>query len=155
MWQRIQTVFLLIASAINLLLLGLNMAEIEVGTQVYFFDLFSLKNPETNEVLHETYFIFPLLSLSVLLSLIIITLYKKRQLQIKLAQLNLFLQLAFIATLFFIIDDVVNAIQWDGEAITHYGIGTYLSLLPLVFIYLAVRYIKKDEAMIRAADRIR
>lgn len=155
MWQRLQTVFLLIASAINLLLLGLNMAEIEVETQRFFFDIYTMQNGETMEIIYESYFIFPLLVLSALLSLIIVSLYKKRQLQIKLAQLNLFLQVAFIAVFFFIVDDALTSNQWDSEAVVHYGIGTYLSLLPLIFIYLAIRYIKKDDALVRAADRIR
>jgi len=39
--------------------------------------------------------------------------------------------------------------------IVDYGVGAYLPLIPFVFIFLAIKAIKKDEALVRAADRIR
>ena len=81
--------------------------------------------------------------------------FKKRQLQIKLSQLNLFLQAGFIAAIFFVLDWNQSNINAIDNPVVEYQLGSFLALLPLIFIYLAVRGIKKDEALVRAADRIR
>ncbi len=37
----------------------------------------------------------------------------------------------------------------------HYRYGSYLPLVSLLFTFLAVRFVKRDEALIRSADRLR
>ena len=155
MWQRIQTLYLIIASLVNLTIYFFNLAYVEVGELSHRFEVLGLMHADTNEITAPTYLILLALVLSVLMSWLIIFLYKKRQLQIKLAQLNLFLQIVFIAVIFFGIDAVVQSASWHGDPLINYSLGTYLSLVPIVFIFLAIKSIKKDEALVRAADRIR
>jgi hypothetical protein len=50
----------------------------------------------------------------------------------------------------------MNTVKVEGPVpIIDYEFGAYLTIFPLFFIYLALRFIKKDEALVRAADRIR
>lgn len=155
MWQRIQTLYLSIAILINLGLYLVNVAQFQLEEQLHDFTLYGLIDANSGEMLYSTISLSVLNMFSILVSLIVIFMFKKRQLQIKLSQLNLFLQVVLVAAIFFIVDTAAAANNLDTEIDVEYGAGIILAILPLVFIYLAIRAIKKDEALIRAADRIR
>lgn len=156
MWQRKQTLFLIIAFLLNFSLFFMEIASIQAGTLSYSFDILGLETLSDQGTTHfSTYLLIPLVAFSLLLTLLVILLYKRRQLQIKLAQLNLFIQLVLVAAIFYLAEEAIENIPWDGEATIKYVYGTYISLLPIIMIYAAIRFIKKDEALIRAADRIR
>lgn len=151
MWQRIQTLYLILAIILNASLFGLSLASFSVDAMERSFGLMGFENGKDYQTV-----ILPLItSASILLSLVVILMFRKRQLQIKLSQLNLFVQAALVAAIFFLIDEGVKSLGLTEGVEVDYGIGTIISLLPLLFIYLAIRGIKKDEALIRAADRIR
>lgn len=154
MWQRIQTVYLFIAIVLNALLFKLNIASLKWEESSYNFGLMGLQNAE-GEMIYSSVTLAVVCAVSILVSFIIIVLFKKRQLQIKLAQLNLLIQAALVALILFMVDDAVAALgNTEGISIS-YGAGTFVSLIPILFIYLAIRSIKKDDALVRAADRIR
>lgn len=154
MWQRIQSLYLGLAIILNLLIHVFSIATIEASGQHYEFTLWGLLSAETSEILYSSYPLLGLNLISVLLSLVIIFMFKKRQLQIKLSQLNLFIQMGFVAALFFLVDAAIESLNLTDSAV-NYELGAFISLVPLLFIYLAIRSIKKDEALVRAADRIR
>ena len=85
-----------------------------------------------------------------LLSLAVIFLYKNRPLQIKLGMFLIVLSCLLLAGLFFYADTV-------GESTdkSHYLVGTYLMFLQLYVLMRAVKAVKKDEELVRSADRIR
>jgi hypothetical protein len=151
MWQRIQTVYLIIAILINVSLFMLDFAVIKIDAASQAFGMYGLEG----EGSYSTVILAVLATVNILLSLIVIFLFKKRQLQVKLSQLNLFTQAAFVAAIFFLIDEGSKSLGLNDNLIIDYSIGTFLSLIPMLFIYLGIRGIKKDEALIRAADRIR
>ncbi len=156
MWQRIQTLFLLIAILLNGLLFMTDLA-VFVGDE-HWQNPFTLRGvfvDGTQDVVYSTGILMSMVVLSMLLSLVVILMYKKRQLQIKLSQLNLFLQAMLVASIFYFTEDALSVFQNVENIHIEYGIGTYLGLIPMIFIYLAIRSIKKDEALVRAADRIR
>lgn len=154
MWQRIQTLFLLLAIAMNAILFGVDLAKLTWEEAIYSFTLSGMLTSNA-EMVYTSTTLSVVCTFSILLSLIVIGMYKKRQLQIKLSQLNLFIQVILIALIFFLIDEGASSLgETDGVQI-EYVFGTFISLIPLLFIYLAIRGIKKDEALIRAADRIR
>jgi hypothetical protein len=43
----------------------------------------------------------------------------------------------------------------ETEPTVEYGLGTYLLFLPLILNYLAIKAIRKDEELVRSADRLR
>ena len=154
MWQRIQTLFLCVAIITNLVLHLVNFALVKSNQLTYEFSLWGLLNTETGEMIYSSYPLLGLNMVSTLLSLVIIFMFQKRQLQIKLAKLNLSIQAAFVAAIFFLLDFALEDIGLQNAEV-EYAIATLISVLPLLFIYLAIRNIKKDEALVRAADRIR
>lgn len=155
MWQRVQTLYLAIAIIINLVTFTLNIAEFQIEEQLHEFSIYGLLDKSGESLLYSTTTLSVINLLSVLISLVVIFMFKKRQLQIKLSQLNLFVQVILVAAIFFMLDAAASQFQLDTEIHLNYGMGILTSILPMVFIYLAIRAIKKDEALIRAADRIR
>jgi len=158
MWQRIQTLYLFIAMLMNSAIFWLSLATVYLDNVAFRFDMYTLSNVETGEVIDSTLILAILGALTIVLSISSIASFKKRQIQIKLSQFNLLVQAGFLAAIFFIVDGTVNTITGDmnvSESVIDYQIGAYLALLPLIFIFMAIKAIKKDEALVRAADRIR
>ncbi|MHB8261742.1 MAG: DUF4293 domain-containing protein [Bacteroidia bacterium] len=89
--------------------------------------------------------------LSILLALVCLFLYKNRKLQIKFCHIII----AVNAILFFVMMLFSNQLfDHDFEKGT-FLISAYLPLVAIIAAYLASRYIKKDEELVRSADRIR
>lgn len=155
MWQRIQTLFLFLAIVFNAFLFSLDLAVLYFAEVAHPFKLGGLVDSTTGETIYSSVSLQVITLLSILLSAIVIFMFKKRQVQIKLSQLNLFIQVLLVAAIFFLVDEGPSALGQNEEIQVDYAAGTFLSLVPMVFIYLAIRKIKKDEALVRAADRIR
>lgn len=156
MWQRIQTLYLIFAMGINLLFFVFGLANATMDSILNRLAAVNTGDAEKEMVIiYASSLALIICLISVLLSAIIIFLFKRRQIQIKLGQLNLLLQVALIVSVFMGIDAHALELELGDSYSLEYKTGTYLSIIPLVFIYLAIRAIKKDEALIRAADRIR
>ncbi|MAY83629.1 MAG: hypothetical protein CMP59_05790 [Flavobacteriales bacterium] len=151
MWQRIQTLYLFLAILLNVSLFFLDFAVIKVEDNTQSFGMYGLEG----EGAYHTVILAVITTVNILLSLIVVLLFKKRQLQIKLSQLNLFTQAALVAAAFFLVDEGIRSLGITDSITFVYDAATFVSLIPMLFIYLAIRGIKKDEALIRAADRIR
>ncbi len=79
--------------------------------------------------------------------------YSNRLLQIKLGAINSFLLLVLMVTMtYFIMKAEVMMLPQERGS---YLIGFWLPLAGLVFNFLANRFIRKDENLVRSADRIR
>lgn len=155
MWQRIQTLYLFLAICVNVAIYWLDLAQVKLNNLYHNFDLYGLVDSDTGVELYSTLILSMLCTVSLVLSLVVVFMFKKRQLQIKLSQLNLVIQAALVAATLFIIDGVATELTMEGEPIVEYEAGAFLTIVPIVFLYLAIRFIKKDEALVRAADRIR
>ena len=75
--------------------------------------------------------------------------FKKRSLQIVLNRIIMF---GFLLTLGFAITDRIGS--GDAQNVT-FGLALLAPPIGVVLIYIANRYIKKDEKLIKSADRIR
>ncbi len=85
--------------------------------------------------------------------------YKKRRLQMKmLAFAFLFCVLDIFLIFIWAVDDLVDgvtvAMELDEVGIT-YHVGTWCTVACAVFLFLAQRYVKKDEELVRSTDRLR
>lgn len=97
---------------------------------------------------------FPLVlgfSLAIILSLTAIGLYKNRPLQIRTGRFTILLLALLLAWCTVSIATVPDT----PAAETAPGIGVFMPIGGIVFSFLAVRAVKKDEALVRSADRIR
>ena len=78
--------------------------------------------------------------------------FRRRRLQIRIGKFNILLHLALLVVTFFYLDHIKA--QIPGAEFS-YGPGIFLPLFSLLLILMANRAIKRDENLIRAADRIR
>jgi peptidoglycan/LPS O-acetylase OafA/YrhL len=86
-----------------------------------------------------------------ILTFVCIFLFRNRNLQLRLANVNLLLICILIGLLFFLADTLGTTVN----APISYRYGSYLPLIQLVFTFLASRAIRKDEELVRSADRLR
>ena len=154
MIQRIQSIFLVLAAfTMSLLYIGpLSFATI-------FGDASALKAAEGAMLADGTFevgdhIILQVLSMaSILLPLIILVLYKNRTRQMTLSRLTLavLILLLVLSILLFVKD--YNLMSEGTEVTIEYGYVT--PLVSLILVFLALRYIKKDDKLVRSADRLR
>ena len=137
MIQRIQTLYLFVAFLM-------------VGVFPFVFPLWVLNNGK--EYFFVTNSVYPILfGLSTALCLVSILSYKKRQLQFVLNRLSLLLNLILLGLF------VYRSLNLSGEtiAVSEKGIGMFLPIVAIVFLVLANKAIKKDEDLVKSADRLR
>ncbi len=149
MIQRKQTLFLLATAIIAVITLFVPFLTIEITTPLAV-GLSLIEGLKHGDVISSQIY-FPLILdiLVILLSFITIFQFKNRILQYKLANLTVLLSV-FVTGLFFLLNffkgDVANV---------HFTFGAFLPLIGAAFAFLAGHFIKKDEQLVRSADRIR
>lgn len=152
MIQRIQTVFLFFAFAFQLSMIFLPLAFfILPDKNVFDFVLLDSNSESILNLQPVSLFALILLIIISFILLIIIFLFKNRSLQMKLCLVNIILLVLFQLLLFYI---VWNAGQIK-DVVTNYKISIAFPLVSAILAYLAYRFIRKDEKLIRSIDRIR
>ena len=155
MIQRIQTVFLFLAAIFAGVLFFSPIAAFEHGAEVMKLTVLGVNN-QVNAQYFNAIYTLPLLVLTILvvaIPMVTIFMYKKRELQIKLSSLNVFLN-AIICGLIFLYytSNIEKTIAAEGVA---YLFGTYIPLINMVLSILAMRWIKKDIELLKSVDRLR
>lgn len=88
-----------------------------------------------------------------------IFLFRRRTLQVRLVAVGFLLNVVYAFVLFFwAVDhyaDLLSAGMGGTTPQVSWFVGAFAPLVSLVFFFLAQRAIKKDEALVRAADRLR
>ena len=149
MIQRIQTLFLLIALVLEAVLFSQPLAVLQLDDAT-FYEIF-VKGYVFNNQIQYSFSLLIFTFITLLLNLIIIFLYKKRILQMRLAIYNTILLIGLqgvIAYTIYATSDNLNA-----EIFLQYA-----AILPIIIAILhliAFKYIKRDEELVRSADRIR
>jgi drug/metabolite transporter (DMT)-like permease len=153
MIQRIQTLYLLGSFILIGIMFLFPLAElIDTAGQTYQFLYRGI--PAIAEDAPAIFMAYPvaiLLSIIALISLVTIFLYKKRMLQIRLTIFNMVCMLGAMGLIYY----SINSQAKELNAVADYNIINAFPLVAVVFSYLALRNIGKDEAMIRSMDRIR
>jgi len=154
MIQRIQSIYLFLVGVISLILFFLPICEFNSATTSYpvmLTDAFSQSAVSRPSGLLYMAIINGFIIID---SFIIIFMFKKRVLQVKMATVVLIMLLAFIILLM-----VISGLRSEGSQIEglvkSYKIGAFLPPISVILTMLAIRGIKKDEALVRSADRIR
>lgn len=180
MIQRIQTVWLVLAIVSMALcflfptaVYTLNDTALNQTTEARL-DLIARSNPDMlNEIgnfepkvtfsqADSGYSTWPLLllaGLTMAVSALSIFLFRNRMRQVKIVMVAFMLNLAYAFVVFFwavdkYADVVRNYMHLTDMSVT-WSIGAYAPIASLLFIFLAQRAIRKDEARVRAADRLR
>lgn len=154
MIQRIQTVYLFFAALATGLMFIFPLAEYLHNNILFRLNMLGLHNLSSGHSLFSALPVLVLVSISFLLSLTSIFLYKNRMLQVRLGRINIFLLLVLLGAIFYYSDRAVDALGGD-DVVIHYQLGAMLPIVSVIMTYLANRAILKDEALVRSADRIR
>ena len=157
MIQRIQTVFLAVV-----IILGVVFSFVPIlafTTTDMDYVMYAYKTVSVNDVtlvVAKNMGVGVLQGIVLLLSLVIIVLFKNRQLQLKLAKLNILLIAFQIAAIVMYSDVAKKAINTNlEEVVVSFKLGAIIPVISLILTYLAIHFIKKDEALVKAADRLR
>ncbi|MCL7764284.1 DUF4293 domain-containing protein [Polaribacter sp. Z014] len=143
MIQRIQSIYLLLATAVSGGLIFVfniwsNLKEEIFALDLFFRDSMLLK-------------VIPLLYLlSAIVSFVTIFLFKNRKLQFVVGRLVILINLFLLGLLIYV------SLTLPGEvSISEKGIGMFLPILVVLLIVLANKAIKKDEDLVKSVDRLR
>jgi len=158
MIQRIQTLYLFLAFIAISLLFAFPLAQFFADNGAFVFSVTGLKNMVPGEPNAFNSLVFlPIIICAItiaILSLVTISQFKNRTFQIKLTNIGVLLSIALIMGIFFLyipmIEKKINIVPDYGKAF-----GIYLPLLSLVFWVMANRAIKRDDKLVRSADRLR
>jgi DMSO reductase anchor subunit len=149
MWQRIQTVFLVI----TIIALGVSLVQpiwqTQSGEDTLVLTPFYL-------VKNEAYLYFPyavtamLAVAAITLSIIEIRRFDNRLLQMKLGALNTLLLAGMM------ISAIVFCHQLSEQyPAFSYGMGIYLIFAAVICNWIALRFIRRDEKLVRDSERLR
>jgi hypothetical protein len=149
MIQRIQSVFLALVIGIYVALLFIPVYKIKTLTNVIKGSPSIL---ETNYRLSS----IPLLSIAMacvsLVALIAIFSYKNRKRQIRICRIGAVISILISANALVFPQFYLHGVD---HSVLLFGIGAYLLPVNIILFALAARFIKKDDDLVRAADRLR
>ena len=136
MLQRIQTVYLIISALV-------------MGGLYLWFPLMQDKAGAIVVARNEP-LVFGLIFVSIVLTIISILSFKKRQLQFVINRLNIISNFVLLGVF------VYRSLTLSGETlVSEKGIGLLLPIISIVFLVLANKAIKKDEDLVKSVDRLR
>ncbi|CAN5541094.1 hypothetical protein BH11BAC2_BH11BAC2_06860 [soil metagenome] len=161
MIQRIQSVYLAVIAVAALLLFFLPVFSLIPGeaasdTASYSFSILSVKMTTLQGLSRDFMVLYPLIivnSLVLMLSIAAIFMFKSRPNQIKICQALSLIVLVLIVLMAFDTAQLRTTLGPGNQL--HFSVVAILPLIQLVLCRLAGRAIKKDEQLVRSADRLR
>ncbi len=147
MIQRIQTIFILVAEMLIASLFFFKFADLSVNNELYTFTVKGVFNGDV--MVFDGLPIMIFTGLILFLHLVIVFMYKKRVLQIRILVFTIILLLGLTGLLFYFIYAGFTGAQ------VAFKVPVAFPLIAVILDYLAIRAIGKDEALVRSMDRIR
>lgn len=157
MIQRIQSIWLLLASVVILGLFVfpyLNYTDlVGLGKKLLVTGSYAMVN---NENVKQESYILQSIATAVLgfIPIFTIFLYKNRKRQLLLIFVEILLICLFAIWLFISATNTLNLISQSFGA-QNIGVGFFLLPIAIVFLAMAIGGIRKDEKIIKSADRLR
>lgn len=155
MWQRIQTVFLVLStvSLIAAMIFPIWTYEVMGQTHTLFALHYSIL-AESGEMTATQYLPYSITAILIIaaitVSIIEIGKYRDRVLQMKLGALNSLLLAGVIASAFIFSNQLAN--EFQGGRL---GLGLWLPGVAVLCNLLANRFIRRDEKLVRDSSRLR
>ena len=147
MIQRIQSIYILVAGLLTAALLKMKFADLIVGDKILEFTAKGIFN-EAEQVFNGLPVMLFIAAIA-LLHLVIIFLYKKRILQIRLLVFTIIVLLGLFGIFFYF------AYMGFDNAKVAFQPSVAFPIAAAILDFLAIRAIGKDEALIRSLNRIR
>jgi len=156
MIQRIQSVYLLLAALSSALMFAFPIGWYYGSSNTIEFYVYRIiDHVPGNEQLFAGSLLIPLIILvgaSLLLPLLIIFDYKRLSRQLSWIRIQLLLLMVMVALIFFVYNTRLNSLL-SVEA--DFGFGMFLPLIAMVFSFLAMRAVQRDQKLLRSVDRLR
>ncbi len=156
MIQRIQTLFLLFAFIASVITFFYPLASFWTEHYNLFFYVSGIEkfHESSNYIDVNTTPLLALWGLMCIFTLVSVFLFKRRILQVRIARFAVFMDVIFMAMIFFYyIPQLEDATNSTAQYLQELGI--YFPLVALLFLIIAIKFILRDERLIRSADRIR
>ena len=156
MIQRIQTLYLFLASVAAVLIFFFPLAEFSAPGFACVLKVTGIKYlaDSNHPISVNIILLFILLTGISVLSLISVFLFKNRMQQLKIVKIDMILSIIFVILIFIYSEKLIASNIPDINPVS-YQAGSYLSLVVVVLLILAARRILHDDKKVRAADRIR
>lgn len=151
MWQRIQTVWLVLAFVAMIALLFLPIGIFATPQGIWIMYNWSTRPLIGVGTVMNHWGLFVLALIIALLSLYIVFLYKKRKLQMRLTMLGMLLTVGYLVYY------TVEAVKLTNALQASYGFKFALALpiITIILLFMARRAIRKDEVLVRMSNRLR
>lgn len=151
MLQRIQTLFLFAVTLLGAALFFFPFVRYELPDRLLAVDLMP------GAQLHPLagIYILPVILniITILFSIFVIFRFRNRILQMKLASLLMAMNTILLGVM--LLFDYAETPAGQNLLLKTYAAGAFLPILSIIFSFLAIRFIKKDEELVRSADRLR
>lgn len=153
MIQRIQSLYLLLVVIGSVLLFFLPITAYFSAEFTYLFNVMGLDLVSGQEAVVNTVFwyLIPINAIIIITTLIAIFMFKKRIIQNKIIAFSFLFNAVFIGLLYWITDSIAKEL----DTAVHYQIAAAIPFLNVLFLIFAAKAIRRDEAKVRAADRLR
>ncbi|HOS47523.1 MAG TPA: DUF4293 domain-containing protein [Bacteroidia bacterium] len=160
MIQRIQSVYLLVYAILGGLILTMPVyslipGETSVDQSIYHFSMVSVVqtlNGQSNVIQHS-WFLVLMVSTQVICAVLTLLAFKDRKRQMRLCRLLMFWPIAIIGML---IKGTLELREMaDPGHILRFGFASPSLLILSILAFLAFKGVKKDDALVRSADRLR
>jgi hypothetical protein len=150
MLQRIQTLYLLLASICMLVATVTPLASFLYNGETVVFEAMGIYRNGGLE--SSTWALFAIGAIGSLLPFVTLFLYKTRILQIRFSVFNIFLMIGFYLYFGFLIYRINPEAGLQFQTIR---IGSIMPVIAIILTYLAIRRIGADEMMVRSFHRLR
>ena len=149
MIQRIQTIYLFLVTVCMVVMMALPVGNF-IGADMNVTELTNFSVIGSEGVLnHQPWALLAILLLVAVLSFVTIFLFKKRMLQIRLSLFSIVLLVGYYISL------GVFVYLLKGDSSFSLSWTVCLPFASIVFEWLAIRGIGKDEMLVKAYDRLR
>jgi hypothetical protein len=154
MWQRIQTVFLALVIVSMVVGIFFPIWRCDVDGTLYYLTPLHFSTDAGSGAIIE-YFPYSITAILMMAAATIAFMelrrYDNRILQVKLGTLNSLVLMGVMISAVVLANKMTDA----HSANWNYGLGLYIPFAGVTFNWLAVRFIRRDEKLVRDSDRIR
>ncbi len=149
MIQRIQTLWLFLALILSILMYFFPVIELNGDNSLMVYSFEAISFAGISGFIQTGYIIAGLLGLIAFFSFLAIFIYKRRILQMRLCTIISLLDI------FLLILIVVFSFNKANNPSITIGLSAILPLIIFILVLMARRAVRRDELLVKAADRIR
>ena len=157
MIQRIQTIFLFLVILLGVAAFFFPIMSFTAEGLTYTMNLYNtIVGDDISNILSDNLGVGVMQAIVQLVALAAILLFKNRSLQIKIGKLIILL-IAFQIAAIVMYSDIIKSLMdiSPDYVLVSFEFGAVLPVISLICAYLAVFFIRKDDKLVRSADRLR